>query len=43
MTSPLSGADLVQVVVLTAAAVIAFVPIVRVLIASVHALQQDDY
>jgi UDP-N-acetylmuramoyl-tripeptide--D-alanyl-D-alanine ligase len=43
MTDPLSGADPFQVVVLTAGAVTALLLTVRPLIASVHALQQDDY
>jgi UDP-N-acetylmuramoyl-tripeptide--D-alanyl-D-alanine ligase len=43
MTNPLSGADLVQVVVLTAAAATALALTVPGLIACLHALQQDDY
>jgi UDP-N-acetylmuramoyl-tripeptide--D-alanyl-D-alanine ligase len=43
MTDLLAGADWVQVVVLTAAAVTALLLTVRPLIASAHALQQDDY
>jgi UDP-N-acetylmuramoyl-tripeptide--D-alanyl-D-alanine ligase len=43
MTNPLSGADWVQVVVLTAAAATALVLTIPGLIACLHALQQDDY
>jgi UDP-N-acetylmuramoyl-tripeptide--D-alanyl-D-alanine ligase len=43
MTDLLSGADWVQVVVLTAAAATALVLTVPGLIACLHALQQDDY
>jgi UDP-N-acetylmuramoyl-tripeptide--D-alanyl-D-alanine ligase len=43
MTDLLSGADWVQVAVLTAASALCLAPTIRILNSCVHALQQDDY